>query len=108
MPFIIKWLQLFAGSNNDRQWNADFVSFVDAYVDRPERLDPLLSRLTNGFWEGSYSNKLETERDQLLQLKQASSNLNVHRWIDQAAMKIENLIPEQRRQEANREASHRA
>ena len=108
MPFIIEWLQLFAGSNNDRAWNADFVSFVDAHVDRPERLNPLLSRLTNGFWEGSYSNKLETERDQLLQLKKSSSNLNVHRWIDQAAMQIENLISEQRRQEENREASHRA
>jgi hypothetical protein len=108
MPFIIEWLQLFAGSNNGRQWNSDFVSFVDAHVDRTERLNPLLSRLTNGFWEGSYSNKLETVRDQLLQLKHASGNLNVHRWIDQAAMQIENLIPEQKRQEENWEASHRA
>lgn len=108
MSFILEWLQIFSISDNGRQWNPDFVSFIDGHVDRPERLNTLLSRLTNGFREGSYSNKLKAERDQLLQLKQASSNLNVHRWIDQAAMQIENLIPEQRRQEANIEASHRA
>jgi hypothetical protein len=108
MPFILDWLQLFAGEKNDRQWNADFVSFVDAHVDRPERLDTLRSRLTTGTWWGSFPNKLEAERDKLLQLREASSNSNVHRWIDRTVSQMEQQIVEERRQDANREASYRA
>ncbi|KAE8544102.1 hypothetical protein [Marinobacter nauticus] len=58
MPFILDWLQLFAEEKKDRQWNAKFVSFVDAHVDRPERLDTLRSRLTTGMWCGSFASKL--------------------------------------------------
>lgn len=108
MPFILDWLQLFVGEKNDRQWNAEFVSFVDAHVDRPERLDTLRSRLTTGMWCGSFANKLEAERDQLLQLREASSNSNVHRWIDRTVSQMEQQIVEERRRDANREASYRA
>jgi len=108
MPFIIDWLQLFVGGNSDRHWSADFVSFVDAHVDRPERLDALGSRLTTGTWCGSFSHKLEAERDQLLQLREASSNFHVHRWIDRTASEMEQQILEQRRREANWEASYKA
>jgi hypothetical protein len=108
MPFILDWLQLFVGGENNRQWNADFVSFVDAHVDRPERLNTLRSRFTTGSWRGSFTNKLEAERDQLLQLREASSNFNVHRWIDQTVSQMEQQIIDERRQDANREASYRA
>ena len=108
MPFILDWLQLFVGEKNDRQWNADFVSFVEAHVDRPERLNALGSRLTTGLWWGSFANKLEAERDQLLLLREASSNLNVHRWIDRTVSRMEQKIIEERKQDANREASYRA
>jgi bacterioferritin (cytochrome b1) len=108
MPFILDWLQLFVGGKNDRQWNADFVSFVDAHVDCPERLNTLRSRLTTGSWWGSFSNKLEAERDQLIQLREASSNFNAHRWIDRTVSQMEQQIVEERRQEANREASYKA
>ena len=108
MPFILDWLQLFVGEKNDRQWNADFVSFVDTHVDRPERLNALRSRLTTGSWWGSFANKLEAERDQLLQLREASSSSNVHRWIDRTVSEMEQQIVEERRQDANREASYRA
>ena len=108
MPFIIDWFQLFVGGENDRQWNADFVSFVDAHVDRPERLNALLSRLTTGSWCGSFSDKLEAERDRLLQLREASGNFGVHRWIDRTVSQMEQQIVEERRREANREASYKA
>lgn len=108
MPFIMDWLQLFVEGENDRQWSADFVSFVDVHVDCPERLNMLRSRLTNGSWWGSFSCKLEAERDQLLQLRKASSNFNVHRWIDRTVSQMEQQIVEERRQEANREASYKA
>lgn len=108
MPFILDWLQLFGGEKNDRQWNADFVSFVDAHVDRPERLDALRSRLTTGIWRGSFANKLEAVRDQLLKLREASSNLNVHRWIDRTVSQMDQQIVEERRQDANKQASYRA
>ncbi len=108
MPFILDWLQLFVGGKSDRQWNADFVSFVDSHVDRPERLNTLRSRLTCGSWWGSFANKLETEREQLLQLRELSKNPHVHRWIDRTVSQMEQQIAEERRQDANREASYRA
>ena len=108
MPFIIDCLQLFVGGENDRQWNADFVSFVDTHVDRPERLNALRSRLSTSSWWRSFCNKLEAERDKLLQLRVASSNFNVHRWIDRTVSQMEQQVVEERRQEANWEASHKA
>jgi hypothetical protein len=108
MPFILDWLQLFVGEKNDRQWNADFVSFVDTHVDRPERLDALRSRLITGTWWGSFANKLEAERDLLLQLQDLSRNPHVHRWIGRTVSQMEQEIVEERRQDANREASYRA
>jgi hypothetical protein len=108
MHFIVDWLQLFVGGDNDRQWNADFVSFVDAHVDRPERLNPLLSRLTTGLSCGSFSDKLKAERDHLLRLRELSSNLCVHRWIDRTVSQMEQQIVEERRQEENREAWFKA
>jgi len=108
MPFILDWLQLFIEDKNDRQWNADFISFIDAYVDRPERLDTLRPRLTTGMWWGSFANKLEAECDHLLRLREASKNSNVHRWIDRTMSQMEQQIVEERKREANREASYRA
>lgn len=108
IPFILDWLQLFDGEKNDRQWSADFVSFIDAHVDRPERLHTLRSRLTNGMCWGSFANKLEAERDQLVALREASSNPNVHRWIHQTVLQMDQHIVEERRKHANREASYRA
>lgn len=108
MPFILDWIQLFVDDKDDRQWNADFVSFIDTHVDCPERLNALRSRLITGMWYGSFSNKLEAERDQLLKLREASSNSKVHRWIDRTVLHMEQQIVEERRQDANREASYRA
>ena len=108
MPFILDWLQLFAGEENNQQWNTDFVSFVDAHTDCPERLNTLRSRLITGSWWGSFANKLGAVRDQLLKLREASSNFNVHRWIDQIVSQMEQQIIDERRLDANREASYRA
>lgn len=108
MPFILGWLQLFGGAEKDRRWNPDFVVFADAHVDRPERLDALRSRLTTGVWWGSFANKLEAECDQLLQLRELSKNPHVHRWVDRTVSEMEQQIKEERRRDANREASYRA
>ena len=108
MPFILDWIQLFDVTENARSWNAAFVSFVDAHVDRAERLNALRSRLTTGVWWGSYANKLEAESDLLLQLRALSRNPNVHRWIDKTRSQMEQSITEERRRDANREASYRA
>lgn len=108
MPFILDWIQLFDGTKNARNWNSAFVSFVDAHVDNAERLNALRSRLTTGVWWGSYANKLETERDLLLQLRDLSKNLHVCRWIDRTTSRMEQQIADERRRDANREASYRA
>ncbi|MCA0028172.1 MULTISPECIES: hypothetical protein [unclassified Mesorhizobium] len=108
MPFILDWIQLFDGTENARNWNSAFVSFVDAHVDRVERLNALRSRLTTGMWWGSYASKLEVERDLLLQLRELSRNPNVHRWIDRTTLQMEQNITDERRRDANREASYRA
>ncbi|MCG8017937.1 MAG: hypothetical protein JAY97_17155 [Candidatus Thiodiazotropha sp. 'RUGA'] len=108
MPFILDWLQLFVGEEKDRQWNDDFVSLIDAHVDRPESLNTLRIRLTSGVGWGPFYNRLEVERDQLLNLREVSTNTNVHRWIDQTVSQMEKQIIEQRRQDENREASYRA
>ncbi|MGE6170870.1 hypothetical protein ACLHZW_16645 [Aeromonas media] len=107
MPFILGWLQLFVGAQNERQWNADFVSFIDTHVDLPERLDALRSRLITGTWIGSFTNKLETERNILLQLQNVSRNPHVYRWIERTVSKMEQQIVEEKRQDANREASYK-
>lgn len=108
ITFILDWLQLFIGGENDKQWNPDFVSFVDTHVDRPDRLNNLRSRLTSGVWWGSFANKLEAECNQLVQLRRLSKNPHVHRWIDRTVSQMEQQIVEERRQDANREASYRA
>lgn len=108
MPFILDWIRLFDGAKDARNWNSAFVSFVDAHVDRAERLNALRSRLTTGMWWGSYSNKLAYERDLLLQLRELSRNPNVHRWIDKMTSQMDQNIADERRRDANREASYRA
>jgi|SRR5690554_259710 len=108
IPFILDWIQLFVEEKNDRHWDADFVSFIDAHVDRPERLNTLRSRLTTGVWWGSFSNKLEAERDILLQLRDLCRNPHVHRWVNRTVLQMEQQIVEERRQDANREASYKA
>ncbi len=108
IQFILDWIQLFDGKEDARNWNPAFVSFVDAHVDRAERMNVISSRLTTGAWWGSYANKLETERDLLLQLRDLSKNLHVHRWIDRTTSRMEQQITDERRRDANREASYRA
>ncbi len=108
MPFILDWIQLFTGAGNERNWKPEFVSFVDAHVDCPERLDGLCSRLTTGVWVGSYANKFEPGCNQLLQLRELSSNPHVRGWINRMVSWMEQKIMEARRQDANREASYRA
>lgn len=108
LPFILDWIQLFTEADSKRHWAPDFVSFIDAYLDRAERLDALHSRLTTGVWVGSFADKLKAERDQLLQLLELSTNLHVHRWIHRAVSQMEQKITNERRQDANREASYRA
>lgn len=108
MPFILDWIQLFDGAKTARNWNPAFVSFADAHVDRPERLDTLSSRLTTGMWAGSFASKLEAERDLLVELRGLSRNPHVHRWIDRTTSGMGQQITEERRRDANREASYRA
>lgn len=108
LPFILDWIQLFTEADSKRHWAPDFVSFIDAHLDRAERLDVLHSRLTTGGWVGSFADKLKAERDQLLQLLELSTNLHVHRWIDRVVSQMEQQITNERRQDANREASYRA
>lgn len=108
MPFILDWLQLFAGEKDDRQWSTDFVSFIDAHVDRPERLNTLRSRLTSGIWCGSFANKLEAECYQLSQLREISSNIHVRQWIDRTVSQTEQQIIDEKRRDANREASYKS
>ncbi len=107
MPFILDWIQLFDGAKSTRNWNPAFISFVDAHVDRPERLDALRSRLSTGVWAGSFASKLEAERAFLLELRGLSRNPHVHRWIDRTTTRMEQQITEERRRDANREASYR-
>ncbi len=108
MPFILDWVQLFTGVKGERSWAPDFVLFVDSHVDRPERLNVLRHRLTTDSWVGSYANKLESERNLTLQLRELSRNPQVHRWVDRTASHLEQQITDQRRQDENREASYRA
>ncbi len=108
LPLILDWLRLFDGPKDDRQWNPDFVSFLDVHVESPADLDGLLSRMTTGIWWGSYANKLEAERDQLLQLRELSRNPHIRKWADRTASRMEQQITEERRRDANREASFRA
>lgn len=108
MPFILNWIQLFDEAEDTRNWNPEFVSFIDAYVDNPKRLDILSSRLMNGSWWGSFANKLEAEHDQLLQLKKISRNITVHLWVDRAVSLMEQQIVNERRLDENREAFYRA
>lgn len=108
MPFILNWIRLFDGTTNSRNWNQAFVSFIDDHVENAERLNALGSRLTTGMWWGSYADKLEAERDLLLQLREISRNPNVRRWIDRTTSQMEQNITDERRRDANREASYRA
>ncbi|MBD3667782.1 MAG: hypothetical protein HUJ16_07475 [Kangiella sp.] len=108
LPFILDWIQVFSLESNDSNWSPDFISFVDAYVDRPDRLDVLRKRLTTGAWVGSLAGKLESERDKLLELRELSKNTHVHQWIDRIVSEFEREISEQHRRDANREASYKA
>lgn len=108
IPFILGWIQLFIKVDDERNWDPCFVEFVDSHVDRPDRLDVLCTRLTTGSWVGSYANKLESERDQLLQLRAMSKNTYVHRWVDQIVSRIGQQIIEEQRRDGNREAYYRA
>jgi len=108
MPFILDWVQLFTGAKGERSWTPDFVSFVDAHVDRPERLNVLRSRLTTGTWVGSFANKLEGELNLVLELRELSKNQHVQRWIDQTVSGMEQQIIDERIKDANLEASYRA
>jgi hypothetical protein len=108
MQFVLEWIQLFSKTENEHNWTADFVSFIDSYVEQPDEINVLLSRLTSGVWCGSFADKLEREFNQLLQLREISINLNVQRWINRTLLRMEQQIIDQRRQDANREASYRA
>jgi hypothetical protein len=108
MPFILGWIQLFVGPEDSREWSIDFVSLINAYISLPQELDALCSRLVTGMWFGSFANKLEAERDLLLQLQDRSRNPHVQRWISRTVSRMDQEIVEERRQDANREASNSA
>lgn len=84
------------------------MSFIDAHVDRSERMNGFGSRLTAGMWGGSFANKLEIVRNQLQQLLELTRNSHVHRWIDSKVTGMEQQFTEERRRDANRGASNRA
>ena len=108
MPFVLGWIQLFSETKNEHYWATDFVSFIDSYVEKPDEISVLLSRLTSGVWCGSFADKLESESNKLLKLREISKNLNVQRWVNKTVLRMEQQIIDQRRQDANREASYRA
>lgn len=105
---ILSWIQLFIDENIVRKWSPDFVSFIDAYVDREEDLDVLNSRLTAGGWIGALSGKHEYVRCSLVGLRELSTNQHVHRSIDQMVFRLEQQICDASKDEANRQASDRA
>ncbi|MBZ9559071.1 MULTISPECIES: hypothetical protein [unclassified Modicisalibacter] len=108
MPFIMSWIQLFISKTEGQKWSSEFIHFIDNNVENEETMDSLTSRLTAGSWVGSYANKLEKERDKLFQLRDLSNNPHVHRWISKTVSQIDRAIDEERRRDANREASYRA
>lgn len=107
LPFILQWVELFSGDKEDREWSATFVDFTNQHIDNLEALDAVTSRLTTGAWWGSYANKLESERERLLQLKELSSNPLVRHWVDKSVSRFDNAIVAERRRDANRDADFR-
>ena len=108
LGFILSWMALIEKVDEKRQWINSFVAFIDAHVDSIDQLSPIVSRLTTGSWMGSYANKLETERELLLELKELSQNSYVVRWINNTMQSMERQIEDERRRDANREATYRA
>ena len=114
LPFIIKWIRLFADEVDDgntsieKVWSPKFVEFIDEHVESGADLDILYSRFSTGSWIGSYADKLEAEREYLRRLKELSGSREVLKWIDRSLLEMEQQIAASRRQEENYEASYRA
>ncbi|MCZ4368123.1 hypothetical protein [Sulfitobacter dubius] len=104
LPLVLEWIELFPGDEENSEWSANFVDFTDQYIDDLDALDAVTSRITSGSWWGSYTNKIETERARLIQLKDVSSNPLVHRWVDKTVSRFDNSIVAERRRDANRDA----
>ena len=104
LPFILQWIELFVGEKESREWSATFVDFIDQHIDDMDVLDAVTSRLTTGIWWGSYANKLESERERLLHLKELSSNPLVRHWVDKTVFRFDRAIVAERRRDANRDA----
>lgn len=104
LPFILEWIELFSGDKENREWSANFIDFSNQHIDDLDALDAVTSRITTGTWWGSYANKLESERERLVQLKEVSTNPLVHRWVDRTVARFDNAIVVERRRDANRNA----
>ena len=109
LPFILKWIELFTGEEDHREWSQSFINFTDQYIDIDDAddLNIITSRLISGIWRGSYANKLEREREQLIKLKEISSNPIVRSWVDRVVSRFNSAIVAERRQDANRDAKLR-
>ena len=110
IKFILSWMQMFECSEPQETeseiWIPEFITFVDAYVDDPDQLNTLYSRLTTGVSIGSWTSRLEIERKKLQLLLEMSSNPYVQRWASQALAQMDTQIADQRRRDANFEATH--
>lgn len=106
MKFVLEWIRLFDGSQNELNWSSDFVRLIDAYVNESTLLNALHTRLTTGMYGGQYSDLLEKRLAQLRQLRNLVTNVSVNQWLDETLPQFERMLNEQRRNDANFQAQH--
>lgn len=107
LKFVLSWIRLFEGREENRSWAPSFIDFVDSFIDALDQLDPIISRLTSGAFIGNFSSKLEGEREQLIQLGNSSQNSYVKQWVNRTILRMSRDIDEQRRRDNNFEAVNR-
>ncbi|MGB3471187.1 MAG: hypothetical protein WBA51_10225, partial [Erythrobacter sp.] len=108
LKFILSWIGLFDGREDSRSWAPKFIDFINTYIDAVDQLDPIHSRLTTGGWIGSYSSMLEEQREHLKQLEDVSGNVYVKQWVYKTLTQMDRSIADQRRRDANFDATNRA
>lgn len=104
LPFILQWIELFVGEGDACTWFEIFIEFVDEHLGEISAMDAVTSRLTTGSWMGSYANKLEKEKERLLQLKHLTSSPLVQHWVEKTVSRFDQAVLEERRRDANRDA----